>query len=205
MSTMVENYKLTAEELKAVKEEAFNLLVPQNSIEYGMLQHTEFLTGLNWGFPRYGHPEGKVIYHVQEVLANVASIPNISDADRSRLRTIAYVHDTFKYLEDRSKPRDWSKHHAMLARNFVAQFTTDNAVLEVTALHDEAYYTWRSIELYQQPEQGIMRKQELVKRLGSYLQLYYLFFKCDTKTGDKVQAPLLWFENNFEGIEIIHF
>lgn len=202
---MVENYKLTAEELQVVKAEAFELLAPQNAIEYGMLQHPSFLTGLNWGFPRYGHPEGKVIYHVQEVLANVASIPDISDADRARLRTIAYVHDTFKYLEDRSRPRDWSKHHAILARNFVAQYTSDHAVLKVTTLHDEAYYTWRITALYQEPQKGFIRKQELIAQIGEHLQLYYLFFKCDTKTGDKVQAPLLWFENEFKDIQVIHF
>ena len=35
------------------------------------------------------------------------------------------------------------------------------------------------------------------------LQLYYLFFKCDTQTGDKTQAPLKWFEREVPGIEVM--
>ncbi|NJK83710.1 MAG: hypothetical protein HC912_07715 [Saprospiraceae bacterium] len=170
-----------------------------------MLQDSAFLAGLNWGFPRYGHPEGKVVYHVHEVLANITLIPELSAANRARLRTIAYVHDTFKYLEDRGRPRDWSKHHAILAKNFVAQYTNDEAVLTITELHDEAYYIWRSIKLYQEQEKGLQHYQALMSKLGEHLQLYYLFFKCDTKTGDKIQAPLIWFEEEINNIEIVHF
>jgi hypothetical protein len=36
--------------------------------------------------------------------------------------------------------------------------------------------------------------EKFFERAGANLRLYYLFFKCDTQTGDKTQAPLRWFE-----------
>jgi hypothetical protein len=43
--------------------------------------------------------------------------------------------------------------------------------------------------------------EELLRRVGGFIQLYYLFFKCDTQTGDKNQASLKWFEQKNPGIE----
>ena len=50
-----------------------------------------------------------------------------------------------------------------------------------------------------------MRLQKLLKTLDDRLQLYYLFFKCDTATGDKNQAPLKWFEQAIPNIDIKNF
>ncbi|MBN8527534.1 MAG: hypothetical protein J0M02_19550, partial [Planctomycetes bacterium] len=41
--------------------------------------------------------------------------------------------------------------------------------------------------------------ESLLERMNYCLQLYYLFFKCDTQSGDKTQAPLKWFEKTIEG------
>ena len=35
------------------------------------------------------------------------------------------------------------------------------------------------------------------------MQLYYLFFKCDTSTGDKNPAPMKWFEKTMKGIDVV--
>jgi len=43
------------------------------------------------------------------------------------------------------------------------------------------------------------------KKVGPYWQLFYLFFKCDTSTGDKNPAPLTWFETTMEDIEVVEF
>ena len=75
-------------------------------------------------------------------------IPNLLPEQRMRLRVIAFVHDTFKYNEPRSRPRDWSRHHSVLAKEFLAQFTEDAASLLVTELHDEAYYAWQALKLH---------------------------------------------------------
>jgi hypothetical protein len=110
------------------------------------------------------------------------------------LRLVALIHDTFKYAEDRNNPRDWSKHHGILARQFAEDFIDDKNLLTIIELHDEAYFIWRLFALYAKPEIGEERLQKLLLQIDSNLELYFLFFKCDTQTGDKTQAPLIWFE-----------
>ena len=52
---------------------------------------------------------------------------------------------------------------------------------------------------------ALTRLESLIDRLGENLQLYYLFFKCDTKTGNKFQESLEWFEKNAKGIQLVNF
>lgn len=179
-------------------------LQPENALERRLLADPGFRQGLAWGVPRYGHPEGQIYKHIVEVLANIDRLP-LDAATRRRLRLIAFVHDTFKYAEDKSRPRDWSRHHGTLARRFLEPFTQDLELLTVVELHDEAYYAWRTIFLYQQPQRGQERLQQLLRRLEGARQLFYLFFKCDTLTGDKIPTPLTWFEATVDGIEIVEF
>ncbi len=179
-------------------------LQPETELEKQLLYIPEFVMGLLWGTPRFGHPEGEIYRHVREVLDNIDRL-SLDPADRRRLRLITFVHDTFKYKEDKSYPHDWSKHHGVYARRFLEGFTRDKAVLDIVELHDEAYYSWRLTHLYHRPVAGRNRLEKLLSRIGNHLQLYYLFFKCDTRTGDKNQAPLHWFERTIPGIEIIDF
>ena len=191
--------------MHTIQEEAIDLFQPENDIERLLLKQPEFIKGLDWGIPRYGHPEGKVLYHVAEVLENINLLNSLSPLFRKRLRLITFVHDTFKYDDDKNRPRDWTRHHAVLARNFLSNFTDDRAILDVTELHDEAFYAWRSIYLANTVTKGEARFQQLQNRLGDNLQLFYLFFRCDTQTGDKIQTPLKWFEESVEGIDVINF
>jgi hypothetical protein len=177
------------------------LLRPETELERSLLAADEFRHGLFWGKPRYGHPEGLVLYHIREVLDNIDKLV-IDPTTRSKLRIITFAHDTFKYKEDKS---DWSTHHSILARQFMEDFIEDQMLLDIIELHDEAYYSWRLKVLYNRVEEGQKRLDKLIDRIGNQMQLYYLFFKCDTKTGDKTQSPLYWFEKNIEGIDIIQF
>ncbi|MFK7936078.1 MAG: hypothetical protein AB8G22_21370 [Saprospiraceae bacterium] len=180
------------------------LLRPETDLEHIILQQPDFQRGLHWGLPRFGHPEGKILYHIREVLDNVEKLNISSDMSR-QLRLITFVHDTFKNIEHKGKPRDWTRHHAVLARKFMEQFTDEKAVLDVIELHDEAYYSWRYQYLYKNKEKGERRLARLLEKIGDNMQLYYLFFKCDTRTGDKIQTPLQWFEANIKNIEIVDF
>lgn len=178
------------------------LLQPESDLEKLLLTLPEFQQGLRWGEPRFGHPEGLVAYHVREVLENIDLIPNLPTDDRAKLRLIALSHDTFKYAEDRGRPRDWNRHHGVLARRFMEHYTDDPFVLDIIETHDDAYYAW----LGSRPgctAPGARSLVGLLHRVGHCLQLYYLFFKCDTQTGDKVQASLKWFEKNVLGIEYV--
>ena len=176
------------------------LLRPETPLERLLLSTAEFRHGLLWGEPRFGHPEGKVAFHVREVLDNIDRITSVSAPLREQLRLIAFTHDTFKYAEDRSRPRDWQKHHGVLARRYLETYTSDTDVLDVVETHDDAYYAWLGERHGSSP--GGRTLDALLRRMGHCLQLYYLFFKCDTQTGDKTQAPLKWFERQTPGIVI---
>lgn len=177
------------------------LLKPETPLEAALLQDTALRQGLLWGEPRFGHPEGKVGLHVREVLDNIDLIKDIDTHTRAQLRLIALSHDAFKYQEYRGHPRDWSRHHGRIARVFMENYTTDLAVLDVIETHDDAYYAWLSTkhEHFQQ-ENPHKALPFLLQRMGYCLQLYYLFFKCDTQTGDKTQASIKWFEKNVPDI-----
>jgi hypothetical protein len=176
------------------------LLRPETPLERLLLSTAEFRHGLLWGEPRFGHPEGKVIFHVREVLDNIDRITTLDNLLREQLRLIAFTHDTFKYAEDRSRPRDWQKHHGVLARRYLESYTSDTDVLDVVETHDDAYYAWLN-ERHGQAQDG-KTLGGLLARMGHCLQLYYLFFKCDTQTGDKTQTPLKWFERMAPGIVV---
>ena len=180
-----------------------HLLQPESPLERNLLSTAEFRHGLLWGEPRFGHPEGKVALHVREVLDNIDLIPRLPAEQRVQLRLIALAHDTFKYAEDRSRPRDWQKHHGHLARHFMEAYTSDRAILDVIETHDDAYYAWLAVRHEHWPEGKDKSLGHLLKRMNYCLQLYYLFFKCDTQTGDKTQAPLKWFEREVPGIEVM--
>ena len=79
-------------------QELLDVLKPENKEEADLLAIPEVQEGLRWGLPRYGHPEGEVFKHVREVFDNIDRV-NLSSDDRSFLRMIALIHDTFKYKE----------------------------------------------------------------------------------------------------------
>lgn len=176
-------------------------LQPETPLEKFFLEDPPFIKGLMWGTPRFGHPEGKIVYHIREVLDNVEKL-TVSDEDRTRLRIITFVHDTFKYEEHKGSPRDWKRHHSILAKQYLEKYCDDQVVLDIVELHDEAYYCWRLFQIYSQSTQSNLRLKKLVDRIGENMQLYYLFFKCDTCTGDKNLASLYWAEENLPGITI---
>lgn len=175
------------------------LLKPETALEQQIVQDVSWQTGVFWGKPRKGHPEGKVLYHIRAILDNIDRL-DINLVTRQNLRLIAFIYDTFKYKEDNSYPRDWTKHHAVYARKFAVQYIKEAFVLDIIEYHDEAYYSWRWSK--RDLTQGHKRLQGLLAKMGHHIQLYYLFFKCDTQTGDKTQAPVVWFEQQVKGIVI---
>ncbi len=182
----------------------FDLLKPETDLERLLIKSPLLQQGLLWGEPRYGHPEGRVVYHVAEVFANIDALkPPLSIADRQSLRLIALMHDSFKFTEDKTYPRDWSRHHGRLAREFSEEYITDEDILDIIELHDEAYYCWRLDILNHKHQESAARFSWLLDRLDNCTQLFYVFFKCDTATGDKTQAPVKWFEKKMLGLDLV--
>ena len=108
--------------------DATQLLRPETDLERLLLSMPEFQEGLFWGEPRFGHPEGNVVFHVREVLDNIERLPKRFLEHRESLRVIAFVHDTFKFREDKSQPRDWTRHHGILARQFLEPIFTNKTI-----------------------------------------------------------------------------
>jgi HD domain len=173
------------------------LLLPETALEEQLLLTPEFSKGLLWGTPRYGHPEGPVLFHIVEVLENIERLM-LNPIERESLRLVALVHDTFKFKEEQLRVRnqDYVQHHGIIARQFMEQYTDNESVLKLIELHDEAYYIWKLQD--EARKQSLMER--LIHRLGDDLQLFYAFFMCDTKTGDKTQAPISWFESCAKGM-----
>jgi hypothetical protein len=187
-----------------LNQDPFKTLHPENDLEFELLNQPKFIKGLEWGVPRFGHPEGKVLLHVKEVLENIDQL-QLAEKDRSQLRIISFAHDTFKYLEEKGNPRDWSKHHGAIARRFMEKFIDEEDTLDIIELHDEAYHVWCLQHYHKQPDAALRRLDDLMERIDGKIQVYYNFFKVDTRTGDKNQAPLEWFEKNFGGFEPFDF
>lgn len=184
--------------------ELTDYLQPETALEASFLDDAEFCRGLQWGLPRYGHPEGSIMAHIVEVNANIDRLP-INAETRRLLRIICWVHDTFKHIEHKGNPRDWTKHHAIYARKFLERYVDDQLLLKVVELHDDAYYAWRLAHLYHRLGDADERIRLIRQEVGPYWQLFYLFFKCDTCTGDKNPAPLTWFEHTMTDIVITEF
>lgn len=171
---------------------------PENGIEVAICENDEFIKGSSYGKVRSGHPEGAVIYHIKEVLDN---IDKYSDVDnRSDLRLIAIVHDTFKYKVDNTKPKFGENHHGMIARRFAENYTKDQGLLKIIELHDEGYNAWQKGDRKGDWYGAKKRANDLIKTLYKLdvLDLYLTFYKCDNQTGDKSQDNYVWFKELVE-------
>lgn len=170
------------------------IIKPKNQIEESIIKDARWQRGAKYGKPRSGHPEGKVIYHIDEVLRNVERLSEVSEHEREQLRLITIIHDAFKYKVDRNKPRRGENHHGMLARKFAEKYTDDIAILKIIQLHDEGRHAWRIGHETGNWENAKKCIQDLIVNLGrENLQLYLLFYQCDNETGDKDQESLQWF------------
>lgn len=174
-------------------EDAFKRLQPETALERQIISSEEWIEGTKYGKPRRGHPEGEVIHHIHEVLGNVERLYGKSPL-RAKLRLIALIHDTFKYKVDQKLPKTGENYHAMIARRFAEQWISDEDVLLVIQLHDDAYDAWLQGARHRDWAAARCYAAELRGLIGPYIDLYMAFYECDIATGDKVLAPLRWFK-----------
>lgn len=178
-----------------MKIEIQEVLKPENELEQKIIDDADFQTGVMWGKPRNGHPEGKVLYHVREVLDNVDKYAPVHL--REKLRLIAFIHDTFKHKVDTNQSKSGENHHATIARRFAEKHIDDTAVLDIIQLHDEAYNAWQKGNRDGKWDKAETRLNNLLEILDVNLNLYSIFYKCDNETGDKSQDNYKWFMENF--------
>ncbi len=173
----------------------------ENDLERKITRDPEWIAGAEWGElieeRKETHPEGKIKYHIKEVLANVDKL-KIDKETREKLRFIALVHDAFKYKVDITKQITGENHHAMLARRFAEKYINDSELLDIIELHDEAFNSWQKGNRDGKWDKAEARASKLVERIKGIVQLYLLFYKCDNETGGKDQNCYLWFKKFVE-------
>lgn len=173
-----------------------NIIKPENGRETAICEDTEFTKGALYGKPRKGHPEGQVIYHIEQVLDNIDKYYK-DDDERAELRLIAMLHDTFKHKVDQTKPKTGENHHGRIAERFAENYCHNTNVLQVIQVHDEAYNAWQKGGRHGDWYSAKRRAEKLINDLGllGSLGLYLKFYRCDNETGDKSRDNFKWFEN----------
>jgi hypothetical protein len=159
-----------------------DVIAPETALEREMLDDPRLQAGLDWGTPRFGHPEGRVREHVAAMLA---AIPG-DDPLRSDLRFLAITHDSFKAEVRPDEPWSTENDHAVLARRFAEHHTSDERLLVTLELHDEPYWIWRTAD---QPEQAV---RPLLERLPDP-ELFARFAELDAANEGKDLTFLWWF------------
>jgi hypothetical protein len=155
---------------------------PETSLERDLLGDRRLQAGLDWGTPRFGHPEGRVVEHVASMLA---AIPD-DDPLRGDLRFLALTHDSFKAEVNPNARWSRANDHAMRARRFAEGYTSDERLLTTLELHDEPYWLWRTADA---PEQAL---RPLLERLPDP-ELFARFVELDAANESKDLTFLWWF------------
>jgi hypothetical protein len=149
----------------------------------------ELLSGLAWGQPREGHPEGSVGAHVSDLLEAIDSGDH-SDEARRLLRFVALVHDSFKYRVHEWLPKAGANHHAVRARRFAERYTDDERLLATIEHHDRPYALWRKLRRRGGlDEEGFRKMMERVPDPALFLR----FIELDGGTEGKNPEPIRWF------------
>lgn len=165
----------------------------ETPLERAIVADPVWKRGAAWGWPRPGHAEGKVIYHVTDVLANVERYA-LSPEDRRDLRLIALTHDSLKFRVDPERSRSGENHHAARARRFAERYIGDERVLRIIELHDEGIHLWNRWRRTHDAHLIAMQLDTLLDQLGADWLLFVEFFRCDNDTPSKNPEPVLWFE-----------
>jgi hypothetical protein len=178
------------------KQEIKEIIKPESGVELAICEDEEFIVGANYGKSRPGHPEGAVIYHIEEVLGNIDKFFK-DDEDRTSLRLIAITHDTFKNKVNQNLPKQGDNHHGFIAKKFAEKFCHDTNVLQVILLHDDAYNAWSAGGRHEDWYKAKRRAEKLISDLNALdsLELYLKFYRCDNLTGDKSQDNYEWFND----------
>jgi hypothetical protein len=169
----------------------------ETELEQRLADTPEFQKGVAWGVPRYGHPEGPVRFHIEDVLNNIERFYG-THPNRERLRLIALTHDTLKFRAEEQRALSHRRHHGHLAYDWASQYIDDAGVLKVIERHDDAFRIYRRSLKTGEAEKALARAHELIQELGPDIELFMQFYKCDNLTGDKSSEHYEWFKRLVE-------
>ncbi len=154
-------------------------------------QDERYLSNLDWGTPRPGHPEGTIRKHIEELERNLGRLGyKLTHDEQDRLRLVIHTHDTFKPEAGRGVRIADPLSHASLACQFLEEFCDDDEVLMTVQWHDEPYALWR--KWGRNETVADERLQSLVSRISDW-NFFLAFQLIDGCTHGKTRVPLLWF------------
>lgn len=159
--------------------------IAQSPLEWRLWHDPDLRRGLAWCCPQHGHPEGSVGRHVANILARIGR----HEPNRSELRLLALLHDSFKGRVNRSAPWSPGNDHAVLARRFAERHVSDERLLAVLELHDAPYWIWRR-------GGDLCELDEVLDRIPDP-ELFRRFVSLDASTPGKQPAFLHWFLGAF--------
>jgi hypothetical protein len=148
---------------------------------------------VEFGEPRSGHPEGKVKHHIALLEENLEHFkPRLSEANYWKLKFLVRVHDTLKAIAEHDSPVFSPRHHAVLARKFAEEFTSDSDVLSIIYYHDENFYLWKQFQ--KTGEYDKKRLEHLLSKISD-VDLFLIFILIDGCVPGKDFSKLEWFIN----------
>jgi hypothetical protein len=165
-------------------------LQAESELEEALLADPELRTGLAWGRPREGHPEGSVGAHVADLLRTVDEWGETGER-RADLRVVALVHDAMKHRVHDWLPHIGANHHAVRARRFAESYVDDERLLSTIELHDRPYGIWK-----RRGRPGRTTDSELRRMLRRVADpaLFLRFVQLDGSTEGKDLRPIRWLE-----------
>jgi hypothetical protein len=152
---------------------------------------------IEYGEPRFGHPEGKVKFHIADLERNLELLLNkgISMDDYWKLKFMIHIHDAFKAEAEKDTPTLHPRNHATIAREYASQYTDDSDLLNMIQYHDENYNLW--LEYSQTGKYDTIRFQNLLSTIKDW-DLFLLFMIIDGCTKGKEYSKLSWFINEIQ-------
>ncbi len=157
-----------------------------------VISDPRYLTNIEYGQPRPGHPEGTIKAHIAELEANLDALkPRLADEQTYwKLKFLIHVHDTFKADAAHGVPILDRRSHASLAKAFAAELTDDPDLLNMIQFHDENYALWQQVA--QSGSYDPQRFRTLLDTIQDW-DLFLLFLIVDGCTTGKDRRKLVWF------------
>lgn len=148
---------------------------------------------IEFGEPRSGHPEGKIKQHIVLLENNLECFKSkLSEENYWKLKFVIHVHDTLKAVAEPDSPVFSSGHHAVLAREFAKEFTSDFDLLNIIYYHDENFYLWKQFQGTGEYDKA--RLEHLLSAISD-IDLFLVFILVDGCVPGKDFEKLCWFIN----------
>jgi hypothetical protein len=156
-----------------------------------------YLTNLDWGEPRHGHPEGTVRAHIAEIERNLEVLrPKLTEEDYWKLKLLIHTHDSFKAESQPGIAITDPNSHASRARAFLATHCNDTDLLAMVQYHDEPFALYRQFSSRGNYNQD--RFSALLNAIRDW-NLFLAFNIIDGCTAGKGRNALHWLFHEVAG------